>query len=195
MDTLEYYNENAKVYVDSTKNLKFTQLQDKFLSYMEPGARVLDFGCGSGRDSKYFLDRKFKVDAIDGSAEFVKIASEYAQIEVKQMLFQELDSIGIYDGIWACSSILHLTRDELVNVFGKMAKALVSRGIVYTSFKYGTEEIERNGRYFTDMTEDKIISLLNKVGKFEIEDLWITLDVRPGREDEKWLNIILRKNI
>ena len=195
VDTLEYYNENAKVYADSTKHLEFTQLQDKFLSYMEPGARVLDFGCGSGRDTKYFLDRGYKADATDGSAEFVKIASEYAQIEVKQMLFQELDAIGIYDGIWACSSILHLTRDELVDVFGKMAKALVSRGIVYTSFKYGTEEVERNGRYFTDMTEDKIKCLMDKVGMFVIEEMWRTLDVRQGRGNEKWLNLILRKNI
>lgn len=164
VETLEYYNANAKAFADSTKNLEFTQLQDKFLGYMEPGAKVLAFGCGSGRDTKYFLDRGYKADAIDGSAEFVKIASEYAQIEVKQMLFQELEVIGIYDGIGACSSILHLRREELVDVLGKMSRALVSKGVVYTSFKYGTEETERNGRYFTDMTEDKIKSLLDKVG-------------------------------
>lgn len=193
VNTLEYYNLNAKEFVDNTRNLVFTELQDRFLSYMKPGARVLDFGCGSGRDTKYFLDKGFQVDAIDGSLEFAKMASEYTQIEVKHMLFQELKAVERYDGIWACSSILHLTREELLDVFGKMANALVSKGIIYTSFKYGTEEIERNGRYFTDMTEDKVKMLLGKEDMFVIEEMWVTSDVRPGREDEKWLNLILRK--
>ena len=192
-DTLEYYNEHAKAFADSTANLEFTEFQDKFLSYIKPGARVLDFGCGSGRDTKYFLNKGYQVDAIDGSSELVKMASEYAQIEVKQMLFQELQAVGVYDGIWACSSILHLTGDELADVMERMEKALVSKGIIYMSFKYGTEENERKGRHFTDMTEDKMKGLLDKVGLFMTEDMWVTSDVRPGREDEKWLNIIVRK--
>lgn len=152
--------------MESTRSLEFTELKDKFLGYIRPGTRVL---------------------------EFVKMASEYAQIEVKHMLFQELKEVERYEGIWACSSILHLTSKELADVFEKMANALVSKGIVYTSFKYGTDEIERNGRYFTDMTEDKIKESLGEVNLFLIEDMWVTSDVRPGREDEKWLNIILRK--
>ncbi|PNV61632.1 SAM-dependent methyltransferase [Clostridium sp. chh4-2] len=192
-NTLKYYNEHAKAFADSTANLEFTEFQDKFLSYIKPGARVLDFGCGSGRDTKYFLDKGYQVDAIDGSSELVKMASEYAQIEVKQMLFQELQAVGVYDGIWACSSILHLTKDELADVMKRMEKALVSKGIIYMSFKYGTEESERKGRHFTDMTEDKMKDLLDKVGLFMTEDMWVTSDVRPGREDEKWLNIIVRK--
>lgn len=192
-DTLEYYNEHAKAFAASTANLEFTEFQDKFLSYIKPGARVLDFGCGSGRDTKYFLDKGYQVDAIDGSSELVKMASEYAQIEVKQMLFQELQAVGVYDGIWACSSILHLTGDELADVMERMEKALVSKGIIYMSFKYGTEENERKGRHFTDMTEDKMKGMLDKVGLFMTEDMWVTSDVRPGREDEKWLNVIVRK--
>lgn len=192
-NTLKYYNEHAKSFAASTANLEFTDFQDKFLSYIKPGARVLDFGCGSGRDTKYFLDKGFQVDAVDGSSELVKIASEYAQIEVKQMLFQELQAVGIYDGIWACSSILHLTGDELADVMERMEKALVSKGIIYMSFKYGTGEDERKGRFFTDMTEDKMKGLLDKVGLFVTEEMWMTSDVRPGREDEKWLNIIVRK--
>lgn len=194
-NTIKYYNQNANEFTINTQHLKFTKLQDRFLAYLGPDARILDFGCGSGRDAKYFLDKGYQVDAVDGSIEFVKIASEYAQIEVKHMLFQELDAVGQYDGIWACSSILHLTREELPDVFVKMARALVPGGVLYTSFKYGTEERERNGRYFTDMTEDKMHVLLDKVKMFVTEDMWTTSDVRPGREDERWLNMILRKNI
>ena len=75
----------------------------------------------------------------------------------------------------------------------KIARALKDRGLLYTSFKYGTEEGERNGRYFTDMTEEKLTGLLEKVPDFEIEEQWITSDVRPGRGEEKWLNLFLRK--
>ena len=191
--TLDYYNDNARAYIDGTWDVRFAGMQDKFLTYLKPGARVLDFGCGSGRDTKKFLEKGFRVDAVDGAEELVRLASEYTGIQVKQMLFQDLDVVGIYDGIWACSSILHLPTDELEAVFGKMARALMDRGIVYASFKYGTWEGVRNGRYFTDMTEAKMECMLEKAGVFSIEDMWVTADVRPGREAEKWLNLILKK--
>lgn len=192
-DTLQYYNQHAKAYVDSTRDVEFSQTQERFLQYLEPGARILDFGCGSGRDTKYFRNRGFQVEAVDGSAEFVRIASEYTGINVRRMLFQDLDEVEHYDGIWACSSILHLPCAELEVVLGKMARALRRRGIVYTSFKYGTEEGERSGRYFTNMTEEKMAGLLERIPVYDVEEMWVTFDVRPGRGDERWLNMILRK--
>lgn len=192
-DTLQYYNQHAKEYVDSTRDVEFSQTQERFIQYLEPGARILDFGCGSGRDTKYFRNRGFQVEAVDGSAEFVRIASEYTGINVRRMLFQDLDEVERYDGIWACSSILHLPCAELEVVFGKMARALRRRGIVYTSFKYGTEEGERSGRYFTNMTEEKMAGLLERIAVYDVEEMWVTFDVRPGRGDERWLNMILRK--
>ena len=192
-DSLQYYNQHAKEFFDNTIDVEFKEMQERFLKYLKPGARILDFGCGSGRDTRYFLDRGFKADAIDGSEELVKIASEYTGIVVKQMYFQDLDENEAYDGIWACSSILHLAYEELEDVFVKMARALTLGGVLYTSFKYGTAEGERNGRYFTDMTEEKMNELLNDVNAFNIMDIWVTADVRPGRAEEKWLNMILRK--
>ena len=192
-DTLQYYNQHAKAYVDSTRDVEFSQTQERFLQYLEPGAWILDFGCGSGRDTKYFRNRGFQVEAVDGSAEFVRIASEYTGINVRRMLFQDLDEVERYDGIWACSSILHLPCAELEVVLGKMARALRRRGIVYTSFKYGTEEGERSGRYFTNMTEAKMAGLLERIPVYDVEEMWVTFDVRPGRGDERWLNMILRK--
>ena len=192
-DTLQYYNQHAKAYVDSTRDVEFSQTQERFLQYLEPGARILDFGCGSGRDTKYFRNRGFRVEAVDGSAEFVRIASEYTGINVRRMLFQDLDEMERYDGIWACSSILHLPCAELEVVLGKMARALRRRGIVYTSFKYGPEEGGRSGRYFTNMTEAKMAGLLERISVYDVEEMWVTFDVRPGRGDERWLNMILRK--
>lgn len=192
--TIEYYNENAKQFVETTVNVEFRHMQDLFLGKLQSGALILDFGCGSGRDTKYFLDQGYRVDAIDGSEELCKLASELTGIEVKHMYFQELSEVEKYNGIWACSSILHLNHDDLEDVMKKMAFAVKPNGIIYTSFKYGTFSGERNGRYFTDMTEDTFNELLQKISRLEIEEQWITSDVRPGRGEEKWLNLILRKN-
>ena len=192
--TLDYYNQNADAFVAGTVSVDFKYTQDKFLSRLNLGDYVLDFGCGSGRDTKYFIEAGIKVDAIDGSEELCRIASEYTGIKVKKMLFQELNVHGKYDGIWACSSILHLPREELKPVFRKMIVALKKHGVIYTSFKYGVFEGERNGRYFTDFTIDTFKEFIQDVDNIQIEDYWITGDVRPGRGEEKWLNLILRKN-
>ena len=192
-ETLNYYNINAHSFVSSTLSVDFTQTQDKFLNLLPPAATILDFGCGSGRDTKYFLDAGMQVDATDGSEELCKLASEYTGIPVRQMLFEELDAKAQYDGIWACSSILHLSQESLKDVLKKMIAALKENGIIYTSFKYGTFEGERNGRFFTDFTEETFRKFVADVDGIRIEEMWITGDVRPGRGDERWLNLILRK--
>ena len=192
--TVDYYNENAKDFVQGTISVDFTKVQHKFIDKLEKGDYILDFGCGSGRDTKYFIDNGFKVDAIDGSEELCKLASDYTGINVKHMYFQQLSDIDKYNGIWACSSILHLKYEELVRVIEKMNLALKQNGIIYTSFKYGDFEGERNGRYFTDMTEIFFKKLIENIRDLRIEEYWITSDVRPGLNEEKWLNLILRKN-
>lgn len=191
--TIEYYNNNAASFVEGTQDVAFSEMQNRFLEYIPQGGHILDFGCGSGRDAKYFKEKDYNVDAVDGSEEMVRIAAEHSGLPVRRMLFQELDVVEEYDGIWACSSILHLDHEELKPVMRKILAALKKNGILYTSFKYGTFSGERNGRYFTDLTEDGLDLLLNEVGGFCIEKLWITSDVRPGRDSEKWLNVILRK--
>ena len=191
--TIEYYNENVSKFVNDTQDVVFCATQDLFLSYLNEGDSILDFGCGSGRDTKYFLSKGYKVDATDGSEEIFKVASDYTGINVKCLLFNELDEIDKYDGIWACASILHLDRDDLIDVFHRIARALKDNGILYTSFKYSEFEGMRNGRYFTDFTLESFNEFQTNIPEFIIEKKWITSDVRAGREDEKWINLIMRK--
>lgn len=191
--TITYYDENAEKFALETRSVDFGAVQKEFTDRLREGAAILDFGCGSGRDAKTFLDQGYVVEAVDGSSELCKLASEYTGIEVKQMLFQQLQETEKYDGIWACSSILHLPVDDLADVMRKMEAALKAGGIIYTSFKYGTFAGVRNGRYFTDMTEDTFAIFLEKVEKIMIEKQWLSTDVRPGRGEERWLNLILRK--
>ena len=192
--TIDYYNLNAENFIESTQNVDMHHAQDRFLQLLDENASILDFGCGSGRDTRYFLDKGYRVTATDGSAELCRWASDFTGIEVKEMLFGELDEIDIYDGIWSCSSILHLPKNELLLVIRKMCDALKSTGVIYTSFKYSDFEGVRNGRYFTDFTDDSFKEFIAEIPELTIEDDWITDDVRPGRGDEKWLNLILRKS-
>lgn len=191
--TISYYNSNAKEFVSGTISVDFEFMQKKFTDRLPEKSVILDFGCGSGRDTKYFISRGYQVDAVDGSIELCRLASEYTGIEVKNMFFNELAQVEKYDGIWACSSILHLPLNELAEVMRKMAAALKDNGIIYTSFKYGTFAGERNGRYFTDMTEDIFTDFIKQIENIKIEEMLITSDIRPKRGEEKWLNLILRK--
>ena len=104
------------------------------------------------------------------------------------------DAVNEYNGIWACSSILHLPKKELRSVLQKMCIALKDNGMIYTSFKYGNFAGDCNGRYFTDFIEDSFQKIIADISELTIEDCWITSDVRPGRDEEKWLNLLLRKS-
>ena len=191
--TLDYYNSKAKDFVTDTVAVAFTEMQDTFLEYIPKGGRILDFGCGSGRDTKYFISKGYDVDATDGSEELCKIASEYTGIKIKQMLFEELDEVELYDGVWACASILHVEKKQLPEILKKIATATKKGGVVYTSFKYGEFEGIRNGRFFTYLTEESFGEILRSVSDLAIEKLWISADVRAERGEERWLNIMLRK--
>lgn len=98
-NTIDYYEQNAKTFIESTRNVDFTEIQDAFLGLLPEKALILDFGCGSGRDTKYFLEQGYFVDAMDGSLELCKAASDYTGIKVKHKYFHELDECEKYDGM------------------------------------------------------------------------------------------------
>lgn len=104
--TLKYYNENATIFSATTQIVDFSITQDKFLALLQPNAYILDFGCGSGRDTKYFMEHGYRVEATDGSEELCKLASTYTRVSVKYMLFQELDEQKKYTQFFALAYAL-----------------------------------------------------------------------------------------
>jgi SAM-dependent methyltransferase len=187
--TIDYYDNNSDKFVSSTVDVEFSSLQKTFAAKLPAHGRILDLGCGSGRDSLAFKNLGFMVDAIDGSTEMVKAASELTGLPVVQALFDEYEPHKLYDGIWACSSLLHVPADALISLISKYAASLKLGGVFYLSFKLGTWEGMRNGRWFTDLDEEKFRALISHIPTLEIASFDITSDVRPGREDEKWLNV------
>ena len=148
MGTLRFYNNNAEKYAEQTRNMDVSELYTDFEECLCPGDRILDLGCGSGRDSKYFLERGYEVVPVDGSAAMCIAASEYLHIPVRQMLFSELKFKNEFDGIWACASLLHVPKTQIRDIMAKVERALKPDGVLYASFKYGEEEINIDGRRF-----------------------------------------------
>lgn len=88
---------------------------------------------------------------------------------------------------------MHVERDKLPEILSKINEALKPNGMLYMSFKYGKTSEERNGRFFTDMTEDDLPFLCNENNGFEVRAYYISSDARPERSNERWLNIIAQK--
>ncbi|MDF2889269.1 MAG: Methyltransferase type 11 [Lacrimispora sp.] len=150
-------------------------------------------GCGSGRDSLTLYELGYDVTPLDASPEMCKLAEIHTGLEVLQMTFEQMDFDDVFDGIWACASLLHTPKKELSGILTKIARALNEKGILYMSFKLGDFEGFRGERYFSDFTADSISQLLRENGRFEIQKLWETEDIRSGHSDVRWLNVLAKK--
>ncbi|WP_295093752.1 class I SAM-dependent methyltransferase [Ruminococcus sp.] len=192
--TIDYYNLNAEEFQRSISTANMSEACNRFLSYLPKSAYILDLGCGTGRDSRYFRSCGHSVLPVDASKEMCKIASEISGTTARLLRFEELDYIEEFDGIWACASLLHAEREKLPEILCRINRALKPQGVLYMSFKYGKTSEERNGRFFTDMTEADIPFFCNKNNGFEVLEHYVSSDVRPERINERWLNIIAQKN-
>lgn len=193
MDSIDYYNKYANIYFESTVDLDMGETLERFLSMLPEGGEVLDLGCGSGRDSLKLIERGFDVTAIDGSIELCGLASIHIGQDVLHMQFDELDFQEVFDGIWACASLLHVSPEELEVVLGKVIDGLKPGGILYMSFKHGEFSGFRNGRYFNDYKTKAMKEVISKFSEIDLVDLWKTSDIRSEKLNDEWLNVIVKK--
>ena len=194
MNTLDYYNKNSEEYFNSTLNVDMTNTYKPFLKLVPEGGKILDLGCGSGRDSMNFMKLGYEVTAVDGSKELAKKASALLGKEVIASTFEELELKEKFHGIWACASLLHIKREDLKTVLNNLYNNLEDNGVFYMSFKYGEKEyVDDKNRYFNCFTDESIISFINENTKYNILGLYITED-KLGRVNEvKWVNLICNK--
>lgn len=191
--TIEYYNINAEDFIQRTINIDMSKCYELFLHYLKPGQTILDLGCGSGRDSKFFIESGFAVVSVDGSSVICKRASEYIGQEVICKRFEDITYEDEFDGVWACASLLHVKREALPNILRLISKALKRNGYLYASFKYGSSERISEERLFNEYTEKDIDLLFNSHNGFKCMHYYVTEDARTDRKDEKWLTIIAKK--
>jgi len=188
----DYYNQNAKVFYESTVDIDMSPLYERFLPLLS-GKRILDAGCGSGRDSKAFEILGYDVTAFDSSSALVNLARSNAS-RVHYMSFADMDWTEEFDGVWACASLLHLPYRELSKVLARIAEALKSEGVLYCSFKYGDTERVKDGRFFADLNERLFLQFIDGVPALDLLSIWVSDDQRSNR-DERWLNCLCRKRV
>lgn len=146
--TLRFYSENAALYARHATQPTGQRL-DAFLAALPPGGKILELGCGNGRDAAHMLARGFDVEATDGTPELAAEAGKRLGRPVAILRFEDLDATGAYDGIWASASLLHVPAETLVDVLTRIRRALRSGGIFTASFKAGTGEgRDALGRYY-----------------------------------------------
>lgn len=193
LDSIDYYNKYANLYFESTVDLDMGEIQEKFMEHLPECGEILDLGCGSGRDSLTFIENGFDITALDGSEELCELASIHIGQDVLMMDFNQLDFHEVFDGIWACASLLHIPSEELEDIFKKVILGLKSGGILYMSFKYGDFAGFRNGRYFNDFKTKTMKDFINKFEELDIIDIWKSEDIKGDLGDDMWLNVLVKK--
>lgn len=191
--SVDFYDKNAGSFIDQTACVDMSSLYERFCGLLPKGGSILDAGSGSGRDSLAFSRMGYEVEAFDASKEMVDATLRRAGVPTCLMSFQDIQLNRKFDGIWACASLLHVPRIELINVLNQLSRHLHPNGVLYASFKYGDTEREKDGRYFNDLNEELLNKHLANVESLELLEVWKTSDRRQERSSETWLNCILEK--
>ena len=194
MDSIDYYNRYAVPYYEETVDVDMTEVIEPFMELLPENAEVLDLGCGSGRDTIVLEERGFYVTPMDGSEEMCKLAEINTDQEVLQMTYDEMEFDDVFDGIWACAALVHLTDDEVREIMKKLIQALKADGILYFSVHKGDRDGIYNGRYFRDYTRKELSDLMEEFPELELINMWTTQYARSGKSDGQWLNVLAKKS-
>lgn len=193
--TLEFYERNAEDYFRATVGIDMTVPRERFAKLLSPGARVLDAGCGSGRDARVFHEMGFQVTAFDASPRLVALARAHTGLPVEVRTFQEVAWREAFDGLWASASLLHVPRVELPSILSRLRDALTPGGLWHMSFKHGAGEREVDGRRFTDLDERTAEALVAGVGGLEVVWMGVEPSRKPQALDERWLILLCRRAV
>lgn len=191
--TLLFYETNAQLYAEHTRGIDLAHLYEPFLTAVGKGGKILDIGCGAGRDLKHFAQEGFEAIGIDPSEKLAALAIEFSGCKVLVTEVQDLSFVEEFDGAWACASLIHLPRHQLSDALEKIFFALKSRGVLLVSMQMGSGEVvTADGRFFTRYTSQEVSSAIEQ-SQFELINVWVTPDSLPGRDSITWINVIAKK--
>ncbi|CAA9892038.1 Type 11 methyltransferase [Candidatus Methylobacter favarea] len=193
MLTLSHYNQHADAFWEGTKDHDVTQNYAAFLAPFPAGKKldILDFGCGPGRDIRYFQSLGHRPTGLDGSEKFCRMARRYTGCQILQQTFLNLNlPRHAFDGIFANASLFHVPSLELPRVLNALQDALRPDGILFLSNPRGNNEGWFGQRYGHYMELEVSKTYLEQSG-FEIIHYYYRPSGRPIHE-QPWLAIVCR---
>lgn len=165
--------------------------QEKFISLLPKYAKILDAGCGPGRDCDYFVKHGFNVIGVDLSENLLTIARQ--RVPEANFLKQDLRKLNFplnsFDGIWACASLHHMYRRDVPKALINFYRILKPEGILFVMVKEGTggKEIRESlssdlPRHYEFYKSEELTKLLKEAGFIEVENyMWREEDRHPTR--------------
>jgi len=193
--TVAHYDQRAADFWEGTRDHDVSQNRDALLRHIHSPAplRILDLGCGPGRDLVAFRSMGHAPVGLDGSARFCAMAREISGCEVlhQDLLALELPAAS-FDGVFANASLFHVPAQELPRVLGCLRDALVEDGVLFASNPRGDNSEGWNGeRYGAWHDHERWSAMVTACGFDELEHYYRP----PGlpRAQQPWLATVYRK--
>ncbi len=169
-ETIAVYDAQADDYAKMVDGDDIHPTLLRFVEKLPPGGCVLDLGCGPGRAGAAMRDRGFGVTAIDASAEMVRLARETYDLDAQVGQFEDIGAIGVFDGIWANFSLLHMQRAGFPGFLCTLRRAVADDGVLHIAMKLGSgASRDKLGRYYAYYERDELVAFLEDAGFEAIE--------------------------
>lgn len=192
--TIDYYNNNAEEYSNTTLYLDLKEKYNKFTKNIKFGGKILDVGCGSGRDLIAFKSLGYDVIGIDASTKLVEIAKKNFKADVFIKEFNDIEWKQEFDGVWCMASLLHLQKEELISILNKLSISMKEGASFYASFKNGNgESFDDKDRFFSYYNKQELEKILIESKLFKDIIIEYAVD-KLGRTDTQWLDIYAKKD-
>ena len=187
-----FYRENIARYSLQAESVRLTPIYDFFLSGLPSGARILDAGCGTGRDSLEFIRRGCQVVAIDSSAEMVAYCRQRG-VDARLKTFEAMGVQRAFDGIWASASLLHISRRQITRILKILSRTLRPDGKIFISLKEGAGEgLAADGRYASFYSFGEFRALLRSLPGIEVVHGWRSAKAKAVAETP-WIGFVAKK--
>jgi len=188
----DYYEQNHRQYFESTVDVDPSPFLEPLAGRLQPGATILDVGCGSGRDLRWLSDRGFKPTGFEHSPGLADLARRHSGCPVIEGDFHKFDFSALqFDALVLVGSLVHVARETFAAVFRSVCKALVPGGFVLITLKEGTgASRSADGRVFTLWSKEE---LENIFASEHFHILEFSRSISNLRPDDIWLGFMLSR--
>lgn len=192
---INWYDQNAEEYDRNANRCNPKSHLHAFISALKPGARILDAGCGNGRDVEAMRALGFDVHAFDASIEMCKLTEKrtHGQVKPRHIRFEDFnDPENSWDGIWAMASLVHTEPEALSEIVAKIRRSLKPNGVFFATLKYGEQnQILKDGRRMMRISEEKLQEAFMADGDLSVvPEIRVVNGRNSNGEVDTWINVM-----